>query len=109
MNTYNIVILPGDGIGPEIVEAALQVLETLQERMGGFRLEYQFHEAGAACYQKSGANISAQTLEVIEQAHATMKGPAGLPGVRQPDGTEAGMLGGALRITFDLYANLRPI
>jgi 3-isopropylmalate dehydrogenase len=109
MNTYQIVVLSGDGIGPEIVDAALQVLETLQQQVDRFRLDYQFYEAGAACYQNTGEPISAQTLKAIEAADATFKGPVGLPHVRKADGTEAGMLGGVLRIGFDLYANLRPI
>ena len=52
MKTYNIAVLRGDGIGPEIVDGALEVLETLQNHLGDFQLDYQFHEAGAACYQK---------------------------------------------------------
>lgn len=109
MKTYQIVVLSGDGIGPEIVDGAIEVLETLQKHMGHFRLEYNFCEAGAACYQNTGEPISAHTLKAIEVADATFKGPTGLPGVRKPDGTEAGVLGGILRNGFDLYANLRPI
>lgn len=109
MKTYHIAVLRGDGIGPEIVDGALEVLETLQKHLGLFQLNYQFYEAGAACYQDTGENISAQTLQAIEKADAIFKGATGLPGVRKPDGTEAGMLGGMLRIPFDLYANLRPI
>jgi len=109
MNTYQIAVLSGDGIGPEIVGGALQVLETVQTQMGHFHLNYQFYDAGAACYQNTGEPISAQALKAIETADATFKGPTGLPEVRKPDGTEAGMLGGVLRNGFDLYANLRPI
>lgn len=109
MKTYQIVVLPGDGIGPEIVEAALEVLEKVQELSGRFQLDYQFHKAGAAYYKKSGQVISQKTLAAMAKADATLKGPVGLPNVRKPDGTEAGLLGGVLRIGFDLYANLRPI
>ena len=109
MKTYQIAVLSGDGIGPEIVDGALQVLETLQKQVGQFHLDYQFYEAGAACYQKIGENISVQTLAAIEKADAVFKGATGLPEVRKPDGTEAGMLGGVLRNGFDLYANLRPM
>ena len=109
MKTYQIAVLSGDGIGPEIVDGALQVLETLQKQVGRFQLDYQFYEAGAACYQKTGENISIQTLQAIEKADAIFKGATGLPEVRKPDGTEAGMLGGVLRNGFDLYANLRPM
>jgi 3-isopropylmalate dehydrogenase len=109
MKEYRIVVLPGDGIGPEIVDAALAVLDKMQTLAGDFRLSYNFREGGAACYRKHGETITAETMELIRQADATIKGPVGLPDVRRPDGTEAGLLGGILRIGFDLYANVRPI
>ena len=109
MKTYNIVMIPGDGIGPELLDAAIQVLGKIQELAGDFRFSYAFHEAGAGYYQKHGVNISAETVEAIRKADAAMKGPVGLHGVRLPDGTEAGVLGGVLRSGFDLYANVRPI
>ncbi|MCU0592109.1 MAG: isocitrate/isopropylmalate family dehydrogenase, partial [Desulfobacterales bacterium] len=107
--TYRIVVLPGDGIGPEIVDAALDVLEAVQELSGGFSLAYEYHPAGAGCYRDTGEAISEQALEAFRTADATLKGPVGLPDVRKPDGTEAGLLGGILRVGFDLYANVRPI
>ena len=106
---YRIVVLPGDGIGPEIVDAALDVLEAVQELTGGFSLAYEYHPAGAGCYRDTGEAISPQALEAFRTADATLKGPVGLPDVRKPDGTEAGLLGGILRVGFDLYANVRPI
>ena len=109
MKTYNLIMIPGDGIGPELLDAAIQVLDKIQELAGEFRFFYAFHEAGAGYYQKNGVNMSPETLEAIRKADATMKGPVGLPGVRFPDGTEAGVLGGVLRSGFDLYANVRPI
>jgi len=109
MKTYNVVVIPGDGIGPELVDATVQVLDKIQELAGDFRLSYSFHEAGANYFQKHKVNISPETMEAIRRADATMKGPVGLPGVRMPDGTEAGVLGGVLRSGFDLYANVRPI
>jgi len=109
MKNYNIIMIPGDGIGPELLDAAVQVLDKVQELAGDFRLSYSFHDAGAGYYQKHGVNISSETMEAIRKADAAMKGPVGLPGVRFPDGTEAGVLGGVLRIGFDLYANVRPI
>ena len=106
---YRIVVLPGDGIGPEIVDAAVDVLEAVQELSGGFSLTYEYHPAGAGCHRDTGEAISAQALEAFRTADATLKGPVGLPDVRKPDGTEAGLLGGILRVGFDLYANVRPI
>ena len=99
---YRIVVLPGDGIGPEIVEAALDVLETVQKVTGGFSLSYEVHRAGARCYRDTGEAITPEALEAFQNADATLKGPVGLPEVRKPDGTEAGLLGGILRVGFDL-------
>jgi len=109
MKYYKVVVLPGDGIGPEIVSAALTVLGKAQQLSGDFRLDFAFHPAGAGCYRETGVVVSAETLQAIRAADATFKGPVGLPDVRKPDGTEAGLLGGVLRVGFDLYANLRPI
>ncbi len=108
-NSYLVVILPGDGIGPEIVDATLDVLETVQTLSGRFALIYELHKAGAACYRETGTTITPEALEAFQRAHSTLKGPVGLPEVRRPDGTEAGLLGGELRVRFDLFANIRPI
>jgi 3-isopropylmalate dehydrogenase len=107
--SYGIVVLPGDGIGPEIVDATLEILETVQALAGRFALIYEFHKAGAACYRETGVTITPEALEAFQRAHSTLKGPVGLPGVRRPNGTEAGLLGGELRVRFDLFANIRPI
>lgn len=107
--SYWIVVLPGDGIGREIVDAALEVLETVQDLLGRFSLIYEFHQAGAECYRETGTPITPESLEAIQRTDATLKGPVGLPDVRLPDGTEAGLLGGELRVRFDLFANIRPI
>lgn len=106
---YWILILPGDGIGPEIVDATLEVLETVQDLSGRFSLIYEIHQAGAGCYKETGEPIGAEALDAFKRTHATLKGPVGLPDVRKADGTEAGLLGGVLRVGFDLYANVRPI
>jgi len=109
LKIYHIVLLPGDGIGPEIVDAMVEVLDTLQRLLGNFRLDYESRDAGARTYLETGEPISADTLQAVRTADATLKGPVGLPVVRKPDGTEAGLLGGLLRVGLDLYANVRPI
>ncbi|MGH8736012.1 MAG: isocitrate/isopropylmalate dehydrogenase family protein [Burkholderiales bacterium] len=106
--THRIVVIKGDGIGPELVDAALLVLGAAQDAVG-FRLELDLREGGAGLYQKSGASLAPGTFEAVKQAGTALKGPVGLPGVRLPDGTEAGLLGGVLRIGLDAYANLRPV
>ncbi|MFZ1908624.1 MAG: isocitrate/isopropylmalate family dehydrogenase [Burkholderiales bacterium] len=105
---HRVVVIKGDGIGPELVDAALLVLAAAQEALG-FRLQIDLREGGAGYYRKSGTSLAPETFEAIKAADAALKGPVGLPGVRLPDGTEAGLLGGVLRTGLDAYANLRPV
>lgn len=109
MRTHRVVVIPGDGIGPEIVAAALEVLDAVATRQGDFTLEVERHDAGAELYLRTGHNLLPETLQACRDADAVLKGPVGLPDVRLPDGTEAGLLGGVLRGGLDLYANVRPI
>jgi 3-isopropylmalate dehydrogenase len=108
LRPLNVVVIPGDGIGPELTEAAIEVLRAA-EKGGDFTLALAYHEAGAAHYRKSGRAMSDETLAACRAAAATLKGPVGDPAVRAPDGTEAGVLGGILRPALDAYANVRPI
>ena len=105
---YTIAVIPGDGIGPEIVKAACSVLTRLAA-LDKFTVKFIFFEAGARAYKKFGDPLPAAALQGCRQADAIFKGPTGLPDVRLPDGTEAGVLGGRLRNGLDLYVNLRPI
>ncbi|MHB8576200.1 MAG: isocitrate/isopropylmalate dehydrogenase family protein [Dehalococcoidia bacterium] len=105
---YRIVVIEGDGIGPEVIAATLPVLEAAASA-GGFRLDLERHSAGAGAYARTGEAMSAETFAACGTADGVIKGPVGLPDVRAPDGTEAGMLGGILRRGLDLYASLRPV
>lgn len=105
---HRVVVIKGDGIGPELVDAALLVLEAAREALG-FELEIDLREGGAELYRRTGASLAPDTFEAVRRADAAMKGPVGLPDVRLPDGTEAGLLGGVLRIGLDAYANVRPV
>ena len=107
--THRVVVIKGDGIGPELVDASLVVLDAVQKRVGDFKLDIDFHEGGAGLYQRAGHNLSPESYAAVVAADATMKGPVGLPEVRHADGTEAGVLGGVLRTGLDTYANVRPV
>ncbi|MGH9175229.1 MAG: isocitrate/isopropylmalate dehydrogenase family protein, partial [Vicinamibacterales bacterium] len=109
MTTNRVVVIPGDGIGPEIVAAAVDVLRAVEKVDSSFTLELEYHEAGADQFRRTGVNLSPETLAACRRADAVLKGPVGLPQVRLPDGTEAGLLGGVLRNGLDTYANVRPI
>ena len=105
---FHIAVIPGDGIGPEIVAACLQVLDILQERLGGIGFDYRKLEGGAGFYQKTGTAFSDESMAVCKKADAVLLGAFGLPDVRYPDGTEISTQFD-LRVEMDLYAGLRPI
>jgi 3-isopropylmalate dehydrogenase len=105
---YDLAIVGGDGIGPEVCAAALQVIKAA---VGSERtLNCVEYEAGANCFTRTGIAFPEKTLEGCRQADAVLHGAAGLPGVLYPDGTEAGQdFSLQLRMALDLYANVRPI
>ena len=106
MARYRIAVVPGDGIGPEVIAEARKVLDALATPELAFELDAV--EAGAGCYQRTGEDLPRESFEVCEAAEAILFGAAGLPAVRFPDGTEiAPQL--TLRIRLDLYVGLRPI
>jgi 3-isopropylmalate dehydrogenase len=110
MKTYRIGVIYGDGIGPAIMGAALRVLNAVAAQQGTFHCELALVDAGADTYRRTGRALSDVDLERIRSdVDATLKGPVGLPEVRNADGTEAGVLGGILRNGLDAYANIRPI
>ena len=100
--------MEGDGIGPEITAAALPVLEAAAEDAGA-RLEWRRLDAGTRAFARTGGSVPPDVLEACRAARAMLKGPAGLPGVRHADGTEAGTVAGPLRKAFTLFANVRPV
>lgn len=105
---FRIAVIPGDGIGTEVTEAAVAVLDAVQGRLGGFRLRQEPHEIGAGLYQRTGNAMPDETLDAIARTDAVLLGAIGLPHVRKPDGTEiAPQLD--LREQFGLYAGIRPI
>jgi isocitrate/isopropylmalate dehydrogenase len=109
MQRHEIAVIRGDGIGPELVTAALSVLREVVRRAG---IEFAIIEvdAGADTYRRTGVACAPADLDLMRtRVAATLKGPVGLPGVRLPDGTEAGLFGGILRTGLDTYANVRPV
>ncbi len=101
--TRRIALLPGDGIGPEVVREAVRVLERVAPG-----LSYEEFSAGAGEYLKSGDPLPPATFERIREFDAILLGAMGLPDVRWPSGVEmAPQLD--LREQLDLYCGLRPI
>jgi 3-isopropylmalate dehydrogenase len=104
---YNISVLPGDGIGNEVMASALTVLSAATKRVG-VKIATNTHRAGAQHYLDTGVALPENVLRDCEQADAILFGAMGLPHVRGADGTEI-IPQLDLRMHFDLYAGVRPI
>ena len=109
MQTYNVAILSGDGIGPEVMAEALKVLDVVQQKYN-FKLNYRSFDVGGVAIDKHGSPLPAETLKGCEEADAILFGSVGgpkwehLPPNQQP---ERGALL-PLRKHFALFSNLRP-
>lgn len=108
MKNYKIVLLKGDGIGPEIVTQAALVLKEAGEKFG-FGVEFDEALLGGSAIDATGNPIPQETIDKCKAADSTLLGAVGgpkwdnLPGNQRP---EAGLLG--IRKALGLYANLRP-
>ena len=105
--TYDIAVLPGDGIGIEVMTATQTVLDVLGPRLGR-RFDCRRHPAGAQHYVDCGDALPEATLAACRAADAILFGAMGLPHVRAADGTEI-IPQLDIRFALDLYAGVRPI
>jgi methanogen homoisocitrate dehydrogenase len=94
---YNITLIPGDGVGPEVTEALLHIIEVMD-----IDLSYTLAYAGDACYRDNGTTIPNETLSKAKNADATLFGS-----VTTVPGQKSAII--SLRKELDLYANLRPV
>ena len=94
---YDIAVIPGDGIGPEVMEVTLELLNVLD-----VSLNFTEAHAGCECYDRTGTTIPEETIQIARQADATLFGA-----VTTVPGQRSGIL--ALRKALDLYANVRPV
>ncbi len=105
---YKIAVLPGDGIGPEVVGEAVKVLQAVADA-AGFQLDLQYAEVGGAAIDKYDTPLPEETLDICKASDAVLLGAIGapqydnLPSNMRP---EKGLLG--LRAGLGLFANLRP-
>jgi isocitrate dehydrogenase (NAD+) len=96
--TQTIAVIKGDGIGPEIMDATLHVLDAL-----GCDLEYDFVDAGMGALEAHGSLLPQHTLDTISRHKVALKGP-----LTTPVGEGFSSINVELRKRFDLYANVRP-
>ncbi|MCL4135922.1 UNVERIFIED_CONTAM: hypothetical protein GTU68_031486 [Idotea baltica] len=108
MPTFKIAVLPGDGIGPEVTQEAVRVLQKCEQLADGLSFEFTEHSVGAGEYLSSGTPLPESAFEACESADAVLLGAMGLPNVRWPDGKEMTPQID-LRERLDLYFGLRPI
>jgi len=106
---FNLAVLPGDGIGPEIIEETVKVLGAVGRRFGhGFNLNYGL--VGGVAIEKEGTALSTDTLRMCQRSDAVLLGAVGDPKYDDPQAPvhpEDGLL--ALRKELGLFANLRPV
>lgn len=99
MTKQRITVIPGDGIGPDIIDSALKVLDK-----AGCDFEYDFAKAGLAALEETGELLPQDTLDLIEKNKVTLKGP-----LTTPVGGGFTSINVSLRKKFQLYANVRPV
>jgi len=108
MRSYKIAVLPGDGIGPEVMEAALKVLDTVGE-MESVKFDYEYAQVGGCAIDATGTPLSEETLEMCQRSDAVLLGAVGGPkweSLPQDQKPEQALL--QLRGGLGLYSNLRP-
>ena len=109
MSTLKFAVLPGDGIGPEVMQVALNVLQVVADKHQ-FQLEFEHADVGGIAIDNHGVALPDSTLEVCKSADAILFGSVGgpkwesLPPKEQPE--RAALL--PLRKAFSLFANIRP-
>lgn len=99
MTQRSITVIPGDGIGPSIVDAAIRILDS-----AGCDFKYDYADAGLMALDKHGELLPQSTLDLIAKNHIALKGP-----LTTPIGGGFTSINVSLRKYFNLYANLRPV
>lgn len=97
--THTVTLIPGDGIGPEVTNAVVRILDAT-----GVKIQWERFAAGAEAFEKFKTYIPADLYDSIESTRVALKGP-----VTTPVGGGFSSINVALRKKFDLYANFRPI
>ncbi len=100
---WKVAIIKGDGVGPDVVNAALLVMDAIKNKFN-LDIEYVPAEAGLNCVDKYGTNLPKETLELLKKTDCVLKGPTTTPeGANSLPSANVG-----IRKYFDLYADVRP-
>lgn len=104
MAKHRIAVIPGDGVGPEVVDATITVLEPLQDAVKGLSFDFVKIEAGLKHWEKTGRQIDEEAIEEVKRCGILLKGPTATP----PGPGTYRSVAVTLRQALDLYANVRP-
>ena len=107
MTTYKIALIPGDGIGPEVIHEAVRVLKTVSELDPKIQFDFTEYPWGCEYYLKNGEMMPENGMEILSDYDAILLGAVGYPGV--PDHISLRDLLLRIRHDFDQYVNLRPV
>ena len=107
MNKYKLNLIPGDGIGVDVVNEGVRVLEALAEKHGGIKFGYNTLPWSCAWYLEHGRMMPEDGMSVLRDCDSILLGAVGFPGV--PDHVSLRDLLLPIRTGFDQYVNMRPI
>ena len=107
MKKYSIAVIPGDGIGQEVMHEGLRVLDRVAELDGGFSFEYAHYDWGCEYYTKTGQMMASDGMERLGDSDGILLGAVGYPGV--PDHISLRDLLLRIRQGFYQYVNYRPV
>jgi tartrate dehydrogenase/decarboxylase/D-malate dehydrogenase len=107
VNRYAIAVIPGDGIGVDVIHEGVRALDALAEVTGAFRLDYEWLDWSTARYTDRGSYMPDDWQKVLEPFQAIYFGAVGWPTV--PDHVSLWQLILPIRKAFDQYANVRPV
>ncbi|SPH20727.1 3-isopropylmalate dehydrogenase [Ascidiaceihabitans donghaensis] len=107
-HTFDIAVFEGDGIGPEITQPTVEILQKLAGQSDAYELTFKDAPAGAAHYAKTGASLPEASMDIARQSDAILLSAMGLPNVRYDDGTEISPQID-LRKALVLFAGVRPV
>ena len=107
VKNFRIAVIPGDGIGPEVIAEGVKVLDTIARLDGGFAFEWVYFPWGCNYYLENGRMMAEDGLDQLAKFDAIYLGAVGMPGV--PDHISLWDLLLVIRKHFDQYVNLRPV
>ena len=107
MNKFVIKLIPGDGIGVDVINEAVRVLKALEQKHGGIAFDFRNLEWSCQYYLKTGHMMPDDGMKILADCDAILLGAVGFPGV--PDHVSLRQLLLPIRVGFDQYVNLRPV